>query len=245
MNVCKIRDLSLIKIDSQKTMIIACDSCGSIGMKKYDELKVPPFFTGKFTVKVALMEVLCSGADVIAITDCVCNEMDTTGLEIIKGIKDELLEAGIDNAVLTGSTEENFKTFSTGLGITVIGIVENKNIKLNKSKSDCAIVSIGIPKVGNEVKLDFDQEIVSYFTLKKLLELDYVYEIVPVGSKGILYEAKTLAKTNNLEFKLSTQINIDIYKSAGPSTVVIAAVRFDCLSELNLFTNVNLIGNLI
>jgi hypothetical protein len=60
MDVLKIRDLTLIKIDSEKTMVIACDSCGSIGMKKYDVLKVPPFFTGKFTTKVALMEVLCS-----------------------------------------------------------------------------------------------------------------------------------------------------------------------------------------
>ena len=245
MNSRKIRDLTVIKIDNEKTMIIACDSCGSAGMKEYDILKVPPFFTGKFTVRVAVMEVLCSGAKIIAITNCVCNEMNNTGLEIIKGIKDELLEADINNAVLTGSTEENFKTLSTGLGITVIGIVENKNLKLNKSKVGNAIISVGLPKVGNEINLSFDNEVIDYKILKKLFELEYVYEIVPVGSKGILYEAETLAKTNNLKLKLIRPINIDIYKSAGPSTVIIASVKSDRVKDLYLLGNVNLIGTLV
>lgn len=39
--------------------------------------------------------------------------------------------AGIDEVVLTGSTEENFPSFSTGLGITVLGIVDNSVIKVN------------------------------------------------------------------------------------------------------------------
>jgi len=244
MKASKVRDLSLIKIDSEKTMVIACDSCGSVGMKEQDVLKVQPFFTGKFTLRVALMEVLCSGAQVIAVTNCVCNEMNSTGLEIIKGLKAELLEAGINSVTLTGSTEENFKTFSTGVGITVIGMVLNDELKVQKSEIGSVIVSIGLPKVGSEVNLNFDEEIICYRTLKKLLKLKYIFEILPVGSKGILYEANTLAKTNNLNLKLSSQINIDIYKSAGPSTVVIAAVKLDSLSELYLFGNVNIIGEL-
>mgnify|MGYP001610493338 CR=1 FL=1 len=245
MQAHKVRDLTLIKVGCKKTMIIACDSCGGAGNKEYDILKVPPFFTGKFTARVAVMEVLCSGAEIIAITNCVCNEMNDTGLEIIKGIKDELLEAGINNTVLTGSTEENFKTLSTGLGVTVIGIVKNKNLKLNRSKEGSAIISIGLPKVGGEIKLGHDDEIINYKILKKLLNLQCVYEIVPVGSKGVLHEANTLAKANNLNFKLSSQVNLDIYKSAGPSTVIIAAVKADFLNNLYLLGNVNLIGSLL
>jgi len=245
MNSRKVRDLTVVQIDNKNTMIIACDSCGGAGMKEYDILKVPPFFTGKFTVRVAVMEVLCSGAEIIAITNCVCNEMNNTGLEIIKGIKHELLEAGINNAVLTGSTEENFKTLTTGIGVTVIGIVENNKLKLKKSKPGNVIISIGLPKVGNEINLNFDPEIISYKTLKKLYELDYVYEIVPVGSKGIFYEAETLAKTNNLKLKLLNSINIDIYKSAGPSTVIIVAIKSDCVDDLDFIENVNLIGILL
>lgn len=245
MNAFKVRDLTVIKIDEKQTMVIACDSCGSIGIKEYDILKVPPFYTGKFTTRVALMEVICSGAEIIAITNCVCNEMNNTGLEIIKGIKDELLKADIKTTILTGSTEENFKTLTTGLGITVIGMAQNNKLKLKKSKTKSAIISIGIPKVGDEISLDFDSQIINYKILYKLLKLEYVYEIVPVGSKGILYEASTLAKTNDLKLELVAQVNIDIHKSAGPSTVIIAAVKADFLNDLYLLDNVNLIGNLL
>ena len=53
------------------------------------------------------MEVLCTGAEIVSITDAVC-EMGPTGSEIIRGIKQELKEANINNITLNGSTEENF-----------------------------------------------------------------------------------------------------------------------------------------
>ena len=101
--------------------------------------------------------------------DAVCNEMDPTGNEIVKGIKEELKFAEIDGVILTGSTEENINTTSTAVGITVVGIVSNKELKVNKVKSGAIIISIGIPKVGNEVKLEYDNEIASYNLIKKLL----------------------------------------------------------------------------
>lgn len=34
MNVKKVRDLTLISLDKDKTLVVACDSSGSIGSKK-------------------------------------------------------------------------------------------------------------------------------------------------------------------------------------------------------------------
>lgn len=244
MKISKIRDLTLISLDENKTMVVACDSCGSIGMKEGDALKVPHYYVGKLTVRVPLMEVMCAGAEVVTITDAVCNEMEPTGSEIIRGIKEELKLAGIGDVALTGSTEENFKSISTGLGVTVIGIAENKNLKVNTISENCKIISLGIPKVGAEIGLDEDLDIVSYEELRKLLSLDGVYEIVPVGSKGILYEASQLAKNNNMNFILDEEIEIDIHKSAGPSTVIIAAVKNEVLNEIQNDGKVSIIGEL-
>ncbi|ERI90076.1 hypothetical protein HMPREF1982_04343 [Clostridiales bacterium oral taxon 876 str. F0540] len=226
MEVWKIRDLSLITIDERRTMVIACDSCGSVGIKDGDVLKVPPFYVGKLTSRVALMEVICAGAEVISLTDTVCNEMKTTGEEIIKGIEHELKLAGIRDVVLTGSTEENFSTVSTGLGITVVGIAENNKLKVNNVKNEAVIISIGIPKVGDEINLNEDSEIVDYSSIYKLLNNNLIYEIVPVGSKGIAYECKQLSESNKLELYFEEQFKVDINKSSGPSTSIIAAV--DC-----------------
>lgn len=245
MEVRKIRDLSLITLDEKKTMVIACDSCGSVGIKEGDVLKVPPFYVGKLTSRVALLEVICAGAEVITLTDTVCNEMNTTGEEIIKGIKHELSLAGIRDVILTGSTEENFSTVSTGLGITVVGMAENNKLKVENVKNEAVIISVGIPKVGDEINLDEDSEIVDYSSIYKLLNNKLVYEVVPVGSKGIAYECRQLSESNKLRVYFEEQQKIDIKKSSGPSTSIIAAVDSNGVKDiLESMPNSNIIAYL-
>jgi hypothetical protein len=245
MEVKKVRDLTLIKIDKNKTMVVACDSCGSVGMKEGDSLKVNPFYTGKYTARVALLEVLCTGAEIVTVVDAICNEMKNTGEKIIRGIEEELSAARINRVVLTGSTEENFPTVSTALGITVIGIVETDNLKVNSVKTNSIVVSIGLPKVGGEVKLNNDEDIVHYSDIEILLHTKGVYEIIPVGSKGIFNEACQLAKHNGMKLKIEENINVDINKSAGPSTVVIAAVSDKVMDNIKHLRNFNIIGSII
>jgi hypothetical protein len=244
MEVRKVRDLTLIKIDENKTMVIACDSCGSVGMKEGDALKVAPFYTGKYTARVALLEVLCTGAEVVTVVDAICNEMKNTGEEIIKGIEEELNEAGIKQVVLTGSTEENFPTVSTALGITVIGIMETHALKVNKVRENSRVVSIGLPKVGDEIKLNNDEDIVHYSDIEILLHTEGVYEIIPVGSKGILNEACDLAKFNGMKFEIEENIQVDINKSGGPSTAIIASISNEALENISQLRNFNIIGSM-
>jgi hypothetical protein len=246
MEVRKVRDLSLISLDNKRTMIIACDSCGSVGMKPGDAFKVPPVIVGKMTVRVPLLEVMCAGAEVVSVADAVCNEMEPTGREIIRGIKEELAEAGIKDIILTGSTEENFETSSTGLGVTVVGIASKSNLKVNRVKDEALIVSIGLPKVGDEINLVKDTEIVDYKTIKRLLREEDVYEIVPVGSKGIAYEAEQLAINNKLNLHLERNIKVNLKKSGGPATCVIAAINAHSFDKIKAIAdNVNAIGRLV
>lgn len=243
MDFRKVRDLTIISLDKERAMVIACDSCGGIGMKAGDVLKVPPFYVGKFTARVPLLEVLCTGAEIVSIADTISNEMKPTGEEIIKGIEEELKEAGIDGVILTGSTEENFKTSSTALGVTVIGIGSSLNLRVNSIKKEALLISVGLPKVGGEINLVKDEDIVDYHILKKLLTFDSVYEIVPVGSRGILYETQLLAESNGAELFLEKEINVDIYKSGGPSTCLITAVSSESYLEISsTISNVNIIG---
>ncbi|BFN03982.1 AIR synthase related protein [Clostridium tetani] len=246
MRISKVRDLTLIKLTEDKNLVVACDSCGGIGSKPEDALKVPAYIVGKLTARVALMEVLCTGAEVVTITDAVCNEMEPTGKEIIRGIKEELKEAKINEVTLNGSTEENFPTKATGLGVTVVGIVDNNNMKVNNITKDCLLISIGIPKVGKEIDIfGYDEEIASYNHISTILNNQEAYEIVPVGSKGILFEAEELAKNNRCEFYLNKdKIDVDIRRSAGPATVIIAAVSKKAYENLKDIQNVNLLGEI-
>lgn len=82
-------------------------------------------------------------------------------------------------------------------------------MKVNNIKKDCLVISIGIPKVGKEINIEgYDEEIANYNHIYSLLKEEEAYEIVPVGSKGILYEAEELAKNNN--YKLYNIKNINL-----------------------------------
>lgn len=244
MDIKKVRDLIIISIDEEKAMIIACDSCGSIGNKEYDVLKVEPFITGKYGVRVGLLEVMAANAQVVTVIDNVCAEMEPTGRKIIRGIESELSNAGLTNVALGGSTEENFPAFSTGLGVTVIGIANKKDIKVNSIEKSSVIYSVGVPKVGSELDYYDDKDIFQYSTLKELLSKGGVYEIVPVGSKGILYEAQELARSNNRVFTLECDSNIDIHRSAGPATIAIVCVDEAIEDEIKNIPNSYKIGRI-
>jgi hypothetical protein len=100
-----------------------------------------------------------------------------------------------------------------------------------------------LPKVGHDIKLEGEEEIVDYATISYLSGLEEVYEIVPVGSKGILFEAVLLAETNGFRLNVEKCINVDILKSAGPSTCVIAAVEEKYVDRLKHLRNFNVIGS--
>jgi hypothetical protein len=131
----------------------------------------------------------------------------------------------------------------TGLGITILGTSPKLNLK--PSQADDLIICIGKPKVGGEVVLENDTEIASYPDLAFLGSCDLVNEIVPCGSKGILYEAKNLAAIYQLQVTDLTDA-LDLEKSCGPATTLIASVKADVLEQLqkHFGERLNVIGRL-
>lgn len=242
MNVQKVRDLTLVDLGQQRTMVIACDSCGGVGIKEQDVLQVSPHITGRYTARVAILEVLCTGAEVICLTSTICNEMNSTGKDMIEGIRAELQEAGINNVVLTGSTEENFPTVATGLGVTAVGMIQSNQLKVNSIKQQALLVALGRPKVGQEVLAGGVNDCIHYQLIKQMLKDDEVYEIIPVGSKGILYEMQELARNNRLNLIVNPGIKLDVRKSGGPSTAVIAAVSSRYFSKMDVQVSMELVG---
>ena len=222
------RDVSFIELNEDLYLAVACDSCGGIGEKERDVVRVPPYIVGRFTTRVALMEILSVGAKPKTLTAAICNEPDPTGKGMLIGIKDELKDLS-PNLPITISTEKNMKTCQTGLGITIIGLVEKESLRINETKAGDKLYCVGMPKVGNEISLD-DPEIANSLLVKELLEIPAVHAIIPVGSKGLKGEAEMLASFLGLELEWNKNLLIDIQKTAGPATCVLVT----CPAELEI-----------
>jgi len=231
----QIRDISHIKLSDTTALIIACDSSGGIGNKPGDSIRVPEDFLGRFTLRVPLLEVLATGAKVLSIINTLSVEMHPSGELILQGIIAEARHAGLDPAsIINGSTEDNIPVQQTGLGVTVIGLVVNAAFRPGTSQKDDIIVCFGQPYVGEEVgQLGMEHPgFANVPLLDQLLATQGVHDILPVGSKGILHEIQELCQAANKNFSLRGKLSLDLSKSAGPATCLIASMQEQSLQKL-------------
>lgn len=235
------RDLTILDI-GEKKLIFACDSSGGIGSKKGDTIKIDNESLGRFLAQVPFFEILAIGAKPSYVFLPIANEMETTGEEIIQGVKEIMAKAGLDPLAINGSTEENIPTLETGAGITVLALVDG-SFSFPRALENDYVFALGLPKVGREV-LEDRGEIMTLHNLKLLRELPFVGDILPVGSRGIGQEALDMARSHGLDIEFLIEGDL-LTKSAGPSTVVLCSARAryrEELSELGL--PVNIVGRL-
>lgn len=214
------RDVEIISLENEKCIIMACDSAGGIGDKVLDAVKITPDVVGALTARVALMEILAVGGVPSMLAATICCEPEPTGQKILNGIYNEMTSANIKDVKVTISTEKNIKTSQTGIGVTIVGICDSKELRIGNTKLGDDVYCMGIPKVGNEI-LEGEGEIAKTADIIILRQIDGVKDIIPVGSGGILKEAKLMANIVGCKFKAIEDEGIDFNKSSGPSTCVI------------------------
>ena len=233
------RDTLIFKLPNDGALIIGCDSAGGIGPKRLDKIKVDAFTLGKFTARAALMDVLSVGAHPTCIVDTLAVEPEPTGNEILRGIRAEAAKAGLDpKLAVTGSTEKNIKVDQTGIGVTVIGTCPYKHLKIGSSKANDIVAALGVPSVGEEVlPAEKTGQIADTTDVIMLRNVNFIHELIPVGSTGIKRETQTLAEGSGLRAIMLNQQGVDVEKSAGPATVVLAALAENNLEKLRRLTN--------
>jgi len=229
------RDVLLFKISKRTIMVVSCDSAGGIGSKQHDVVKVDPKTIGRFTARVALMEALSVGATPLCLSNTLPVEPQRTGKEIVRGIRGELKDSGLNPGIpMVQSTEKNIRVSQTGVGVTVIGLADKESLKIRRCKAGDAVVAIGLPQVGAEVITgERRRRIADTRDVRRLLDQPFVHEVIPVGSQGILHEARTVASDSNLEFKLRRDLKIDVAKSAGPGTTILCVLAQEDAEKLS------------
>ncbi len=219
------RDVQLIRLDRRKVLVVSCDSSGAIGSKPLDQVKCPPEIVGKFAARVALMEVFATGARPICVAAPLAVEPTPTGKRILKGIRSEMKYAGLDSHTpIIESTEKNFKTKQTGVGVTVLGLSNPSSLKIGRCMAGDGVFALGAPCVGAKVLSGERRHIIADpRDVSTLLRYGFVHEVIPVGSTGIMHEAKVMAKDSGLRFRPDNYEQNTLTESAGPATVILYA----------------------
>ncbi|MFA4906685.1 MAG: AIR synthase related protein [archaeon] len=227
----QIRDLTKIDIGSGISLIVAVDSDGGIGPLEGDVVKCSAYQAGRFAMRVPLLEILASGAIPVAAFDMLMVPMQPNGAEIVRGIRDELTEAGFGEGFpLSGSTEDNVPTNMTGIGTTIIGFVHETEMRPGTSHPDDVVLCVGTPKTGPEDKITLDDpDIISQQDFLCLRQIPTIHDILPVGSHGIFYEAGEMARLAGLKIEIALNPSVNLKKSAGPATCVLVSGTDDSI----------------
>jgi len=221
-----------IPFNGVDSLIIACDNSGAIGMKEQDLVHVPYETVAYYAFRVAVMECIAAGGEPISVllhNFCGNEPWD----ELVKGIDKGLSELKISNIRITGSTESNFSLLQSALGLVVIGkkpLAQTTDIAF---ANHLKMAVVGLPLVGNEVIEQADH--VASLAIFKEVSLIQGAMLLPVGSKGILHELNQMFPSEELTQEMVTT-NVDILKSAGPSTCFLVVVQPDQEEELRKIT---------
>ena len=242
-------DVSILRVPTGHAIVTGSTSSGAVGPKTMDKVKVDGHILGKFLARVALMDVTATGAFPLLLSVTLGVEKEPTGNEIIEGIRKEARSIGLDpNQVLMENTEDNFETVQTGAGLTVVGFANEDELRLGKTIPGDLIVAIGKPKVGEEVILaEAKGEIADLKNVVQLSQRKYVHDIAAVGTFGIADEARMMAFAVGRQLKFAEVPGLDLAKSAGPATVVLATVDREKLEDLTSLINkpINVIGEIL
>ncbi len=191
-------------------IVHTCDSSGGVGKLTSDIVRVDIRIVAMAALKVAFLENMTLGSKILSVSATFTNSQEYVNLGIEK-IKEFLDTRKIPMVI---STEKNFQTIQTGVGIGVVGFL--KRLRLGGAKSGDGVYVIGIPKVGKEVVED-DGKIAEIRDIERIMKKEEIGEIIPAGSGGIIAEAEILAKNSELNF-ICEESGEWIKKSAGPAT---------------------------
>ncbi|OUJ18794.1 CopG/MetJ family transcription regulator fused to thiamine monophosphate kinase-like domain [Methanonatronarchaeum thermophilum] len=217
------RDVHFINLDSFNiSIVIANSSSGGIGPKEHDNVSVNGDVVGSIIARTALIKMLSIHGEPTTIMLNFSNEMEETGNQIIKGVRTECKKIGIKNIVI-GHSEENIKTCQTGVSITAIGVIDKEKQKTRKTqiKAGDKIYCIGNPVVGENI---LNTDLPQLEDIKLLQRNKSIKKIYPIGHQGIKKELTNQLKDKKHRIKWK-KTNIDLNRSAGPSSAVIAITK--------------------
>ncbi|MBR3228057.1 MAG: hypothetical protein IKF68_05885 [Erysipelotrichaceae bacterium] len=238
----KIRDLSYFRF-GENTVAVATDSEGSVGTRKKDQFQCPIPEACPLMIELLIKELVCQDVEPITVYVDFCYAEDEYNKEVVKQFKKTVKEAGYDPEMVfvTYGKYDREPTY-TSMGITVLGIAKSKGNKVGSSNPGDLVYVIGAPKYRLEVP-----KYVHVSTIKKVLELDYVHEVLPGGSHGIKYEAMELAKTSGLTFVEGDNkyINDQDEESCGGSCCAVVSIDPDhkeVFEDLSIENEINFFG---
>ncbi|ASN04691.1 hypothetical protein CFK40_06525 [Virgibacillus necropolis] len=211
-----------------RELVIATDNAGGIGLKPNDNVQVAYQTVAESLFRVSLMDCLSIGATPFAVTIS-----NFVGDEIWEELEQTVrsLETSLGFSLdITGSTESNMEMSQSAISLSMLGWVHFAEKRIEIPSEELGVAIIGEPLVGNDV-IDYPEKIAPLELFVTITKQRWIYDSLPVGSKGIQHRIKELKEKYKWEDR-DFVIPFDVNASGGPSTSFI--ITYDRKHKGNL-----------
>lgn len=224
------RDITVVPLTAEQSLVIACDNIGGVGQKEDDVVFSDYATVAYFGFRVAMMECLAVGG--VPIAGFIQNFVSDDAWPILeKGFHIVCDELKVGRIPLSGSTESNFKLVQSAVGMSIVATVDREIMRINATPNYANMAVIGHPLWGEEVLEKLD-DILPLSLFRSMLEWEGIFEILPVGSKGIEEEVRTVF--HPIFDGETIRSKLDLHKSAGPSTCVVISYDPACEHDIRI-----------
>jgi hypothetical protein len=225
------RDLAVLNILGRGTLVAACDAVGGLGAKPDDVEWMDPECVGYFSARVVLVELLSMRATPIMAMCSFCVELNPTAVRLLAGVKQQLREEGLENVLMINSTETNFSTKHTAMGIVMLG--RCKRWSQPRVELGDVLYRVGTPRVGLKVG---DPDILPIAVVRQAVRTRGVHEVIPLGSRGARAEIDELTR-RGVEVAVDSVVEqSELDRSAGPANAFLMLVRPDSQGACDLIS---------
>ncbi|MFC0522742.1 ATPase [Pontibacillus salicampi] len=227
------RDGQILPLDETYNLVITSDNAANIGEQQLDQIKAPYSIVALSLCRVAIMEGMALGG--VPVAALLFNFSDHKVWDVfVEAIQNMTASLGY-SVPITGSTETNFPLPQSAFGLSIISKVPKHASFQRNTPNHAAFAVIGEPLVGEEV-LTKQEDMAPLRLFQQLLNNEHVYEILPVGSRGIEQELNTVLEDNHLPLDRTIMAEVNVQKSAGPSSCFIISYNKEREEEIQLIS---------
>jgi hypothetical protein len=226
------RDLAIFRAARRRYLVAACDAVGGLGNKPEDVVQIDPECVGYFCARVVLLELLSVQVRPRLAACTFSVEMHPTGQLLLSGVQRQFKEENLlDQVSIIDSTETNFTTRHTAMGMTLIGDIRSAHTVRTNVQVDDIVYRVGVPRVGLHLG---DADLLPVNVVRALAVSRSVHEVIPLGSRGVAAELRDLRK-RGVDVELFADLDrAELSRSGGPANAVLVVAGQDgrYLSEL-------------
>jgi len=215
-------DVLYVRSGDDEATVLAAAGLGGIGPLAHDAVPGDPDAIGRFALRGPLISLLAAGARPVAVSGAVSVAGDPLGHAILGGVRAEADAAGIGADAVLGATAEDVATAATGVGVTVVGIARLGELRAGSARAGDTVYLVGRPRSapGDVLRLD-DEELLTVPSVRALLALPRLRELLPVTSAGVAAGVAAVAGATTVERRDAWPVADD--QSGGPSTACLVA----------------------